>query len=92
VTAWHRGQSSVITGGLEESPLAASWRLTYPFNLTGLPALSLPCGFDARELPVGLQIVGKAFDEATVLRVAQAYENVHRWHAVRSPIARSVVR
>jgi aspartyl-tRNA(Asn)/glutamyl-tRNA(Gln) amidotransferase subunit A len=92
VTAWHRGQASVITGGLEESPLAASWRLTYPFNLTGLPALSLPCGFDARELPVGLQIVGKPFDEATVLRVAQAYENVHRWHAMRSPIARSVVR
>jgi aspartyl-tRNA(Asn)/glutamyl-tRNA(Gln) amidotransferase subunit A len=92
VTAWHRGQPSVVTGGFEESPLAASWRLTYPFNLTGLPALSLPCGFDARELPVGLQIVGKAFDEATVLRVAQAYEDVHRWHAVRSPIARSVVR
>ncbi|APR39957.1 amidase [Paraburkholderia sp. SOS3] len=91
VTAWHRGQASVITGGLEESPLAASWRLTYPFNLTGLPALSLPCGFDARELPVGLQIVGKPFDEATVLRVAHAYENVHCWHAIRSPIARSVV-
>jgi aspartyl-tRNA(Asn)/glutamyl-tRNA(Gln) amidotransferase subunit A len=92
VTAWHRGQASVITGGLEESPLAASWRLTYPFNLTGLPALSLPCGFDARELPVGLQVVGKPFDEATVLRVAQAYENVHRWHAMRSPIARSIAQ
>jgi aspartyl-tRNA(Asn)/glutamyl-tRNA(Gln) amidotransferase subunit A len=92
VTAWRRGQASVVTGGLEESPLAASWRLTYPFNLTGLPALSLPCGFDARELPVGLQIAGKPFDEVTVLRVAQAYENVHRWNAVRSPIARSVVQ
>ncbi|CAB3761408.1 amidase [Paraburkholderia humisilvae] len=92
VTAWHRGQPSVVTGGLEESPLAASWRLTYPFNLTGLPALSLPCGFDARELPVGLQIVGRPFDEVTVLRVAQAYEDVHRWHAMRSPIARSVVQ
>ncbi|QYD72293.1 Asp-tRNA(Asn)/Glu-tRNA(Gln) amidotransferase GatCAB subunit A [Paraburkholderia edwinii] len=92
VTAWHRGQASVITGGLEESPLAASWRLTYPFNLTGLPALSLPCGFDARELPVGLQVVGKPFDEATVLRVAQAYENVHRWHAMRAPIARSIAQ
>jgi aspartyl-tRNA(Asn)/glutamyl-tRNA(Gln) amidotransferase subunit A len=92
VTAWHRGQASVVTGGLEESPLAASWRLTYPFNLTGLPALSLPCGFDARELPIGLQIAGKPFDEATVLRVAQAYENVHRWNALRSPVARSVVR
>ncbi|MFC0401281.1 amidase [Paraburkholderia rhizosphaerae] len=92
VTAWHRGQASVVTGGLEESPLAASWRLTYPFNLTGLPALSLPCGFDTHELPVGLQIVGRPFDEVTVLRVAQAYENVHRWNAMRSPIARSVVQ
>jgi aspartyl-tRNA(Asn)/glutamyl-tRNA(Gln) amidotransferase subunit A len=89
VTAWQRGQASVITGGLEESPLAASWRLTYPFNLTGLPALSLPCGFDARGLPVGLQIAGKPFDEATILRVAQAYENVHRWHEQRAPVPRS---
>jgi len=89
VTAWQRGQTSVVTGGLEESPLAASWRLTYPFNLTGLPALSLPCGFDSRGLPVGLQIAGKPFDEATILRVAQAYENIHRWHERRAPVPRS---
>ena len=87
VTAWRRGQPSVTTGGIEESPLAASWRLTYPFNLTGLPALSLPCGFDSRGLPVGLQIVGKPFDEATVLRLAQAYEGVHGWNAVVPRIA-----
>jgi aspartyl-tRNA(Asn)/glutamyl-tRNA(Gln) amidotransferase subunit A len=87
VTAWQRGQRSVITGGVEESPLAASWRLTYPFNLTGLPALSLPCGFDSRGLPVGLQIAGRPFDEATVLRVAQAYENVRGWNAIVPPIA-----
>lgn len=80
VTAWKSGQPSVITGGLEESPLAASWRLTYPYNLTGMPAISLPCGFDARGLPVGLQIAGAAFDEATVLRVAAAYEGLHSWH------------
>ncbi len=90
VTAWQCGQPTVVTGGVEESPLAASWRLTYPFNLTGLPAISLPCGFDARGLPVGLQIAGRPFDEATILRVAQAYEDVHRWNKVRSPIARSV--
>jgi aspartyl-tRNA(Asn)/glutamyl-tRNA(Gln) amidotransferase subunit A len=90
VTAWQRGQTTVVTGGMEESPLAASWRLTYPFNLTGLPALSVPCGFDSRGLPVGLQIVGKPFDEATILRVAQTYEGVHHWHAMRSPIAKSI--
>jgi aspartyl-tRNA(Asn)/glutamyl-tRNA(Gln) amidotransferase subunit A len=83
VTAWQRGQASVVTGGIEESPLAASWRLTYPFNLTGLPALSLPCGFDSRGLPVGLQIAARPFDEATVLRVAHAYENIHGWNLMR---------
>jgi aspartyl-tRNA(Asn)/glutamyl-tRNA(Gln) amidotransferase subunit A len=87
VTAWQRGQASVVTGGMEESPLAASWRLTYPFNLTGLPALSLPCGFDSRGLPVGLQIAARPFDEATVLRVAQAYENIHGWNAMRPKLA-----
>ncbi|MFM0057014.1 amidase [Paraburkholderia phytofirmans] len=90
VTAWRRGQVTVVTGGMEESPLAASWRLTYPFNLTGLPALSLPCGFDSRGLPIGLQIAGKPFDEATILRVAASYESVHRWNAMRSPIAGSM--
>jgi aspartyl-tRNA(Asn)/glutamyl-tRNA(Gln) amidotransferase subunit A len=85
VTAWHRGQASVVTGGIEESPLAASWRLTYPFNLTGLPALSVPCGFDSRGLPVGLQIAGRPFDEAMVLRIGQAYERLHRWNAIVPP-------
>jgi aspartyl-tRNA(Asn)/glutamyl-tRNA(Gln) amidotransferase subunit A len=85
VTAWHRGEASVVTGGVEESPLAASWRLTYPFNLTGLPALSMPCGFDSRGLPVGLQIAGRPFDEATVLRIGQAYERLHGWNAMVPP-------
>lgn len=82
VTAWECGQRSVVTGAQEESPLAASWRLTYPFNLTGLPALSVPCGFDSRGLPIGLQIAGKPFDESTVLRVGHAYEAIHRWHTI----------
>jgi aspartyl-tRNA(Asn)/glutamyl-tRNA(Gln) amidotransferase subunit A len=81
VCAWKRGQTNVVTGGVEESPLAASWRLTYPYNLTGMPAISLPCGFDSRGLPVGLQIAGKPFDEATVLRVAHAYEGIHHWNS-----------
>lgn len=47
---------------------------TVPVNLAGLPAISVPCGFAANGMPIGLQIVGKAFDESTVLRVAHAYE------------------
>ncbi|HTI17342.1 MAG TPA: amidase [Trinickia sp.] len=85
VTAWHHGQTSVVTGGVEESPLAASWRLTYPFNLTGMPALSVPCGFDSRGLPVGLQIAGRPFDEATLLRIGHTYETLHRWNAMIAP-------
>jgi aspartyl-tRNA(Asn)/glutamyl-tRNA(Gln) amidotransferase subunit A len=58
-------------------------RLTCPFNLTGQPAISLPCGFDRQGLPVGLQIVGRRFDEGTVLRVAHAYEQATNWHKAR---------
>lgn len=55
-------------------------RNTIPFNLLGLPAISVPCGVTAEGLPVGLQIAGKAFDEAAVLRVAHAYEQATAWH------------
>ena len=79
LTAWKVGERTVSIGGSEESVLAASWRLTYPFNLTGLPAISLPCGFDRRGLPIGLQLAGKPFEEATVLTAADAYERLHEW-------------
>lgn len=53
---------------------------TNPANLTGLPALSVPCGFTSAGLPIGFQIGGRAFDEATVLRAAYAYEQATPWH------------
>lgn len=53
---------------------------TVSVNLAGLPALSLPCGFDAAGLPIGMQIIGKQFDEATILRLAHAYEQETEWH------------
>jgi len=56
---------------------------TLALSLAGLPGLSLPCGFDAEGLPIGLQIMGGAFDEATVLRVAHAYERATEWHKHR---------
>jgi aspartyl-tRNA(Asn)/glutamyl-tRNA(Gln) amidotransferase subunit A len=60
--------------------------LTIPVNLAGLPGISIPCGFAAPpdepgvQLPVGLQIIGKALDEVTVLRIAHAYEQATEWH------------
>jgi aspartyl-tRNA(Asn)/glutamyl-tRNA(Gln) amidotransferase subunit A len=58
-------------------------RLTRPFNGLGLPALSLPCGFSPAGLPLALQIVGRPFDEATVLRVGDAYQRATDWHTRR---------
>jgi aspartyl-tRNA(Asn)/glutamyl-tRNA(Gln) amidotransferase subunit A len=53
---------------------------TNPFNLTGLPAISVPCGFTEGDLPVGLQIAAQPFAEATCFRVAYAYEQATEWH------------
>ena len=63
-------------------------RCTLPFNVTGLPALSLPCGFTRTDLPIGLQIAGRPFDEATVLRAGHAYEQATEWHT-RRPASRA---
>lgn len=57
--------------------------LTIPVNLAGIPAISVPCGFASNGLPVGLQIIGKAFDESTVLRVAHAFEQNTEHHQAR---------
>jgi len=56
---------------------------THPFNLTGLPAISLPCGFTPDHLPVGLQIAARPFEESTALRAAHAYEQATDWHRRR---------
>ena len=59
---------------------------TISVNLAGLPALSLPCGFDSEGLPIGLQIIGKQFDESTILAVAYAYEQSTDWHKRKPPL------
>jgi aspartyl-tRNA(Asn)/glutamyl-tRNA(Gln) amidotransferase subunit A len=62
---------------------------TLPVNIAGLPGASVPGGFidiDGKSLPVGLQVLAKPFDEATLLRVAYAYEQATDWHKRRPPI------
>ncbi len=54
-----------------------------PANVSGQPALSVPCGFSSAGLPIGLQLVGRPFDEATLFRVAHAYERAMPWHERR---------
>ncbi len=54
---------------------------TIPANLAGLPGMSLPCGFDSKGLPIGLQLVGDYFSEAKMLNVAHQYQRVTDWHS-----------
>ena len=76
----------VTVGGQETTAREALLRQTRIFNLTGLPAITLPCGFSAGGLPIGLQLAGKPFDDATVLRAARAYQQATDWHLRRPPI------
>jgi aspartyl-tRNA(Asn)/glutamyl-tRNA(Gln) amidotransferase subunit A len=59
---------------------------TISVNLAGIPAISLPCGFSRAGLPIGLQILGRPFEEETVLRAASAYEQATNWRAKRPTI------
>jgi len=60
---------------------------TYPFNLTQQPAASICCGFTRKGLPVGLQLVGRMFDDHTVMRSAFAYEQATNWRRQHPPLA-----
>ena len=60
--------------------------LTIPCNIAGLPGISIPCGFSSNGLPIGLQILGKAFDEGMVINAAHAYEREAGWYLKRPSI------
>ena len=81
------GQQEARLGDGPSDVRSALIRFTRPFNFTGHPAISLPCGFTPAGLPVGLQLVGRPFDEATVLRAADAYQRLTDWHTRRPPVA-----
>jgi aspartyl-tRNA(Asn)/glutamyl-tRNA(Gln) amidotransferase subunit A len=65
---------------------ASLTRFTTPINLVGLPALSVPCGFDLAGLPIGMQIIGRPFDEARLFQAGCAYEQATDWHNRRPPL------
>ena len=61
-------------------------KYTRVYNITGSPAISVPCGFGPDGLPAGLHLAGRNFDESTVLRAAYAYQQATDWHARRPPL------
>ncbi|MDE0624401.1 MAG: amidase [Bryobacterales bacterium] len=85
------GELEVEVNGRLENVRLATTRNIRALNLTGLPVLSVPCGFHSDGLPIGIQIVGKAFDERRVLEIGHAYETATEWHLRIPPIARSPV-
>ena len=72
---------------VDEGPFRKSHPITGPFNATGHPGLALPCGFGASGLPLGLQLIGRNYGEAMLLRIAQAYEQATGWLARRPDLA-----
>jgi Asp-tRNA(Asn)/Glu-tRNA(Gln) amidotransferase A subunit family amidase len=74
-----------MLGGKERPLLRVFLDQTLPFNLTGQPALSVHCGFTRAGLPVGLQLVGRPFEEALLLRVGAAFESETRWYKKAPP-------
>lgn len=85
LTAQAIGQENIEIRGRSESVFGAILRNTEPFDLTGLPVLSVPCGFDSDGMPISLQIAGRPFDEASVLNVGHAYQQASDWHSHRPP-------
>jgi aspartyl-tRNA(Asn)/glutamyl-tRNA(Gln) amidotransferase subunit A len=79
------GQATVDLDGEAVETRALMTRFSRLFNFVGAPALSVPCGFGAEGLPVGLQIAGRPMDEETVIAIGAAYERATPWHTRRPP-------
>lgn len=89
-TAMKVGESVSTIGSRQETVFEVSARFCAPFNMAGLPAASIPCGFARDGLPIGMQIVGKPFDEAMVLRVGHAFERDADYRS-RRPALRGLI-
>jgi len=80
------GETMVQVGTEQIEVIWALARLTRPSNLTGFPAISVPCGCTSGGLPISLQIMGRPFAEATTLKIAHVYEQSTTWHQRRPPL------
>ncbi|PFG74324.1 amidase [Tepidiforma thermophila] len=80
------GEDPVEVEGVQLSTGAAFASLTMPFNLAGVPAISIPCGFSSEGLPIGLQLAARPFDEPTLIRAAFSYECATDWHRREPPL------
>jgi aspartyl-tRNA(Asn)/glutamyl-tRNA(Gln) amidotransferase subunit A len=86
IAAFPIGKPPTQVDGTDVAPFG--WMpFTQPFNLTGQPAASVPCGFDSRGMPIGLHIVGRAYQDSLVLRASRAYEEAHPWAQHRPKLA-----
>ena len=85
------GELEVVVNGKPENVRLATTRNIRALNLTGLPVLSVPCGFHSDGLPIGIQIVGRAFDERRILEIGHAYETATQWHHQIPPSATAPV-
>jgi len=86
VTAPQLLAERIQVGEHEMGTTAALTQYSRPYNLTGFPAIAIPCGFSQSGMPISLQLAGRPFDELTVLRAAHAYEQATDWHKRRPPI------
>ena len=80
------GEQEVDIGGRKESVRSLLVGESRPANFTGLPAISIPCGFTREGLPVGLQLIGSRWSEARLLAIALAYEEATEWHKKHPPL------
>jgi aspartyl-tRNA(Asn)/glutamyl-tRNA(Gln) amidotransferase subunit A len=83
ITAPKVGENEVTVGTTKAALNDVCGRNMYPLTMSGLPAISLPCGFSQGGLPIGLQIIGRPFDESGIIRIANNYEKNTDWHLRR---------
>ena len=86
ITAPVAGETEVAAGPVRAGIGDLCGRNMFPLTMAGLPAITVPCGFSGAGLPIGLQIIGRAFDESKILQIAHQYETSTEWHLRRPPV------